>query len=150
MTIFATKRDVKFFFLSVMHTCIAVSDFKARWVDFSSTYTIPFCEICQLDIKYTDKKKSGSEILYFHVYVSFYVFMCVFIFVFERIIKSDAFPFRLTVLRVSMTFKITISENVLKIREKLTFDFVAFLFSLSVYLLKSKTKFKSLEQLMLE
>ena len=84
------------------------------------------CNISQVDIKYTDKKIAGSEILYFDINVKFYVFYVFFMFAIKRIIKS-AFTSRLTILTVN----IAISENVLT--QKFTFDFVAFLFSLSIF-----------------
>ena len=34
------------------------------------------CEICQLHMRYTDKKKSDSESLDFDVHVTFYVSVC--------------------------------------------------------------------------
>ena len=46
--------------------------------------------MCHVDIKYTDKKKSGSEILYFDVYFTYNVFVC---FGIKRISKSDGLRF---------------------------------------------------------
>ena len=34
------------------------------------------CKICKADIKYVEKKTSGSNIFYFDVNIAFYVFMC--------------------------------------------------------------------------
>ena len=56
-----------------------------------------------------------------------------FLFAIKRVINGDVFTSRLTVLTVSMTFKISILGKRLENTQKFTFDFVAFLFSLSVY-----------------
>ena len=70
------------------------------------------CKICKADIKYTDTKKSGSNILYFDVNIAFYedilrVYVF-FIFVIKSVIKSDVFAFQVVVLKVSIIFKIII------------------------------------------
>ena len=51
---------------------------------------------CQVDIKFTDKKKSGSEILL--TFTSHFTFCVFFIFAIKHIIKSDIFTSRLMVL----------------------------------------------------
>ena len=89
------------------------------------------CKTYKAGIKYTDTKKSGSNILYFDVDVAFYVFIG--LRAIKFIITSDIFIFQFTVLKVSMIFKIIIVENVWKKNpQKFLFDFVAFLVSLSI------------------
>ena len=67
---------------------------------------------CKVEIRYTDTKRSGSNISYFDVNDTLYIFIMFFIFAINSIIKSDVFTFQLMVLTVNVTFKTTLSENV--------------------------------------
>ena len=69
-------RDVKCFFLSVLNACVAVSDFKAifDWFFFNLHATL-FVELVRQRSSTLTRKTSGSEILYFDVYITFYVFV---------------------------------------------------------------------------
>ena len=88
------------------------------------------CEICQVDTKYTDKKESGSEIVYFDVYVTFYV-LCVFSHSPSN--ASLKVTFSLLILWFFKVSQYDIQNNNFRKRldntQKFTFDFVAFIFS---------------------
>ena len=80
---------------------------RPNFVDFFQPTRYPIYEICKADIKYTDTKMSGSNILYIDVNFAFYVSMF-FIFAIKSTILSDVFTFHFTVLKVSKVVKIII------------------------------------------
>ena len=87
------------------------------------------CKICKTDIKYTDTKKSGSNILDFDVNVAIYVFFYVFfIFAIKSMIKSDVFTFQFEILKVSIIFKILILGDLWKLRRNSHLILLRFLF----------------------
>ena len=118
------KRAVKCFFLSVMHACVA----GKICLMFLQLTRYLICKISQVDIKYTNKKKSGSAILWpLRHFLCFCVF---FIFAIKHIIKCFYFS-----AHGSESQHAIPNNNIRKCLEntlKFTFDFVAFLFSLSI------------------
>ena len=77
------------------------------------------CKICKTNIKYTDTKKSGSNILYFDINVAFYVGIVFFIFANKYIIKNDVFTVQFTVLKVTKKKRKGTETNACKINKQI-------------------------------
>ena len=59
---FAPKRDFKCVVLNVRHAYVAVLNFKARiWLIFFKLTRCLISELCQVDIKYAEKKKRKKK-----------------------------------------------------------------------------------------
>ena len=91
----------------------------------------PIYEICKADIKYSDTKKSGSNIPFFDVDVAFYVFIC-----FSYSLLNSSFKVTILFFNSRSRKSVWYSNNNLRKRlentQKFVFDFVAFLVSLSI------------------
>ena len=104
------SRYVQCFFLNIRHACVAVSDFKAifGWYFFQLTRYL-ICEVCQIDTIYIDKKNRFLKFFNLTFTSHFTFCMILSLLAIKLIIKRDVFTSPYMVLKVSLTFKITIS-----------------------------------------